>query len=47
LAVVGLNISEDLDPVVVTVTANHGIHLTDLVGSAIVFAGAWFVWNRR
>jgi hypothetical protein len=45
--VVGLNIRPVLDPVVLTVTENHGVHLSDLVGSAIVFAGAWFVWNRR
>jgi hypothetical protein len=32
---------------VVSVTASHGIHLSDLIGSVIAFAGAWFVWNRR
>jgi hypothetical protein len=46
LAVVGLNIRESLDPVVVTLTGNHGLHLSDFVGSAIALAGAWFVWNR-
>src|SRR5581483_11661328 len=35
LAVVGLNIRETLDPVVLTLTENHGLHLSDFVGSAI------------
>ena len=47
LAVVGLNIRPSFDPVVLTMTRNHGIHLSDLVGSAIAFAGTWLVWNRR
>jgi hypothetical protein len=47
LLVVGLNIREDRDPVVLSLTTNHGLHLSDFVGSAIVFLGVWFVWNRR
>jgi hypothetical protein len=46
LAVVGLNVRESLDPVVLSLSASHGIHLTDPLGSAIVFAGAWLVWTR-
>jgi hypothetical protein len=44
---VGLNIRPGLDPVVLSVTQSHGVHLSDLVGSAIVFVGAWLIWNRR
>jgi hypothetical protein len=47
LAVVGLNIRPTLDPVLFSFSSSHGIHLSDVVGSAIAFLGAWFVWNRR
>jgi hypothetical protein len=47
LAVVGLNIRPSIDPVVLSLTRNHGIHLSDPVGAAIVYLGALLVWFRR
>lgn len=47
LAVVGLNIRPSLDPVILTLTPNHGLHLSDPVGGAIVYIGAFLVWTRR
>jgi hypothetical protein len=47
VAVVGLNIRPSLDPVIVSLTRNHGIHLSDPVGAAIVYLGALLIWIRR
>ena len=46
VAVVGLNIRPSLDPVVLSLTPNHGIHLSDPIGAAIVYLGAFLIWTR-
>jgi hypothetical protein len=46
LVLVALNIRPSLEPVVFTLTDHHGVHLTDVVGTIVVYAGAALVWTR-
>jgi hypothetical protein len=46
LMLVALNVRPSLEPVVLALTANHGVHLTDLVGAAVVYLGAALIWTR-
>ncbi len=36
-----------LDDVVITFSPNHGLHLSDVIGSMLVCVGTWLVWHRR
>ena len=40
-----VNVGE-LDRVVAAVTYSHGVHLSDLVGAAVVAVGAAILWRR-
>ena len=46
VAVLGANIRYGTH-VSVVITANHGLHETDLAGAALVFAGTALVWFRQ
>jgi hypothetical protein len=35
-----------LDQVVASVTSSHGVHLSDLVGTAVVAAGTAILWRN-
>jgi hypothetical protein len=47
VAIVGLNIRPSLDPVILVLSENHGLHLTDLVGAIVVSVGVLLVWTRE
>jgi hypothetical protein len=47
VAIVGLNIRPTWDPVILVLSQNHGIHLTDVVGGGVVALGVALVWHRR
>ncbi len=47
LAIVGFTVNDQTDPVVLVLGGNHGIHVTDIVGSAVVAVGVALVWTRR
>lgn len=42
----GLNIRASVNPVVLSVSQNHGVHLLNLVGAMIVAVGTILVWRR-
>jgi hypothetical protein len=46
IALVALNIRRSLEPVILTFTPGHGVHLTDLIGTIIAYAGAALIWTR-